>query len=91
MSIEACVVRISDIIGYIGRDLDDAIGVNKVDKNLIPANVKNILGVIWKRQILIFSVSIVLRRDARMGIKEAIEKSHVFKSKTTCTLFDRRD
>lgn len=45
MTMEACIVRISDIIGYIGRDLDDAIEVNKIDINAIPKNVKNILGI----------------------------------------------
>ena len=32
MTLEACVVRISDIIAYIGRDLDDAIELNKIKK-----------------------------------------------------------
>jgi len=44
MTLEACVVRISDIIGYIGRDLDDAIEVKSIDKSLIPNNIKNVLG-----------------------------------------------
>lgn len=44
MTMEACVVRISDIIGYIGRDLEDAIEVKKINKNNIPFNIKNILG-----------------------------------------------
>lgn len=44
MTLEACVVRISDIIGYIGRDLDDAIEVNKINKNNIPENIKKVLG-----------------------------------------------
>ena len=44
MTLEACVVRISDIIGYIGRDLCDAIELNKVSVEDIPNNVKNILG-----------------------------------------------
>ena len=44
MTLEACVVRVSDIIGYIGRDLDDAIEVDKVYKDDIPINVRNVLG-----------------------------------------------
>ena len=44
MTLEACVVRISDIIGYIGRDLDDAIEVKKFDKALLPDNVRKVLG-----------------------------------------------
>lgn len=44
MTLEACVVRISDIIGYIGRDLNDAIEVGKIDETKIPAKIKSILG-----------------------------------------------
>lgn len=44
MTLEACVVRISDIIGYIGRDLRDALEVNKLDINNIPNNVKETIG-----------------------------------------------
>ena len=45
MTLEACVVRISDIIGYIGRDLEDAIEVNKINRNDIPNNIVTVLGI----------------------------------------------
>ena len=44
MTLEGCVVRISDIIGYIGRDLEDAIRLQIITKNDIPSKVKKILG-----------------------------------------------
>ena len=44
MTLEACVVRISDIIGYIGRDLEDAIIEKKIKRTDIPIEIKNILG-----------------------------------------------
>ena len=44
MTLEACVVRISDIIGYIGRDLDDAIEVGQIKKEDIPLTIKEVLG-----------------------------------------------
>ena len=44
MTMEGCVVRISDIIGYLGRDVEDAIRLGKLDKNEIPDSIKNILG-----------------------------------------------
>ena len=44
MTLEACVVRISDIIGYIGRDLEDAIEVGKIKRENIPENIVNNLG-----------------------------------------------
>lgn len=44
MTLEGCVVRISDIIGYLGRDIEDAVrlGVFKIDE--IPDSIKSILG-----------------------------------------------
>ena len=44
MTLEACVVRISDIIGYIGRDLEDAIEVGKIKRKDIPKNIVDNLG-----------------------------------------------
>lgn len=44
MTLEGCVVRISDIIGYLGRDIEDAVrlGVFSIDE--IPESLKEILG-----------------------------------------------
>ena len=44
MTLEGCVVRISDVIGYIGRDIEDAIRLNVIDINDIPENIKKELG-----------------------------------------------
>ena len=44
MTLEGCVVRISDIIGYIGKDVDDAMRLGVVDKNDIPLSITNVLG-----------------------------------------------
>ena len=44
MTLEACVVRISDIIAYIGRDLEDAIEIGKLNKDTLPDSIKDILG-----------------------------------------------
>ena len=44
MTMEGCVVRISDIIGYLGRDIEDAIRLGVLDKETIPDSIKNILG-----------------------------------------------
>lgn len=44
MTLEGCVVRISDIIGYIGKDIDDAKRLNGFDVNTLPENVKEVLG-----------------------------------------------
>lgn len=44
MTLEGCVVRISDIIAYIGKDLEDAIRLGKITNDDIPDNIKQILG-----------------------------------------------
>ncbi len=45
MTLEGCVVRISDIIGYIGRDIEDAIMIGKIKREEIPTEISNVLGV----------------------------------------------
>lgn len=44
MTLEGCVVRISDIIAYLGRDIEDAVRVGKFDIKDIPENISKILG-----------------------------------------------
>jgi len=44
MTMEGCVVRMADTISYIGRDLEDAIRLNLVDRKNIPKECKRILG-----------------------------------------------
>lgn len=44
MTLEGCVVRISDIIGYIGKDIEDAKNLGKIDIKQIPDNITKELG-----------------------------------------------
>ena len=44
MTMEGCVVRISDIIGYLGRDIEDAVRLGVCNSNEIPASLSKILG-----------------------------------------------
>lgn len=44
MTLEGCIVRLSDIISYLGRDVEDAERLGLLDKNDIPLIVKNVLG-----------------------------------------------
>ena len=44
MTLEACVVRISDIIAYIGRDFEDAIAVRLINRNSLPKSIDNAIG-----------------------------------------------
>ena len=45
MTLEGCVVRISDIIGYIGRDIEDAIRMNVINMDEIPKEISSVLGL----------------------------------------------
>lgn len=43
-TLEGCVVRISDIIAYIGKDIEDAIRVGVLKQEDFPSEIKNVLG-----------------------------------------------
>lgn len=44
MTLEGCVVRISDVISYIGKDIEDAITMNILKKEELPESIMEILG-----------------------------------------------
>ena len=44
MTLEGCVVRISDVIGYVGRDLEDAIRMNVIKLSDVPNSITDVLG-----------------------------------------------
>lgn len=44
MTLEGCVTRISDIIAYIGRDIEDAIRLGLITRQELPNSIINILG-----------------------------------------------
>jgi dGTPase len=44
MTLEGCVMRISDVIAYVGRDIEDAIILKLVKREDIPQEITKILG-----------------------------------------------
>lgn len=44
MTLEGCVVRISDVISYVGKDIEDAMRVGIVQENDLPDEVVRVLG-----------------------------------------------
>lgn len=44
MTLEGCVVRISDIVGYIGRDIEDSINLGLFNRDDLPKEITNVLG-----------------------------------------------
>ena len=44
MTLEGCVVRFSDIIGYVGRDIEDAIRLGVLSKKELPEEIVSMIG-----------------------------------------------
>lgn len=44
MTLEGCVVRLSDLIAYLGRDVEDAIRLKIITKKDIPTKITKVLG-----------------------------------------------
>lgn len=44
MTLEGCVVRVSDIIAYIGKDIEDAIRLGVIKKEELPKNITKLIG-----------------------------------------------
>ena len=44
MTLEGCVVRFSDIICYIGQDIEDAINIGVLKREEVPSNIREVLG-----------------------------------------------
>ncbi len=44
MTLEGCVVRISDVIAYIGRDIEDAITLRLIERKDIPQEIRQTIG-----------------------------------------------
>jgi len=44
MTLEGCVVRISDLIAYLGRDIEDGIRLNLVSFEDVPESITKVLG-----------------------------------------------
>lgn len=68
MTLEGCVVRISDVIGYIGRDIEDAIILGKINRNEIPKEISQVLGTTNKEIINTIILDI---------IKQSINKPYI--------------
>ncbi len=44
MTLEGCVVRISDVIAYVGRDIEDSINLGLFKREDIPKEISDVLG-----------------------------------------------
>ena len=58
-TLEGCVVRISDLIAYLGRDIEDAIRMKLIKEEDIPSNIKESLGVKNKDIVNTFILDVI--------------------------------
>ena len=73
MTLEGCVVRISDVIGYIGRDIEDAIMIGKIKREDIPVEIQSVLGTTNKEIVNAIILDI---------IKNSMDKPYIKMSDT---------
>ena len=45
MTLEGCVVRISDVVAYIGKDIEDALRLNRIKISDLPSNAIKTFGI----------------------------------------------
>ena len=59
MTLEGCVVRVSDIIAYIGRDIEDAVRMGVITEEEIPREISSVLGVTNREIINTINVDLI--------------------------------
>lgn len=69
MTLEGCVVRISDIIAYIGKDIEDALVLGVIKKEEIPKSITNVVGFENKEIINTFVRDIIENSKDKSYIK----------------------
>ena len=83
MTLEGCVVRISDVISYLGRDIEDAIMLGVLSLDNLPNSVTDILG---------YSNSDIINTIVLDIIENSMNKSYITMSpkinKAICDLKD---
>ena len=91
MTLEGCVVRISDIIAYIGRDIEDAIILGKLKRSDIPKEIKEVLGDNNKEIINSIVLDIVENSYGKNAIclsKEVFEAVNALKNFNYKNIYD---
>lgn len=59
MTLEGCVVRISDMIAYVGRDIEDSINLGLFERKDLPKEITDILGNSNKEIINTITIDII--------------------------------
>ena len=80
MTLEGCVVRISDVIGYIGRDIEDAITIGLIKREDVPKNVSDVLGTTNKEIINTIITDIIFNSCEKPYVPYIKMSDEVFKA-----------
>lgn len=72
-TLEGCVVRISDIISYVGRDIEDALRLHIITKNDLPKNIMETTGYTNKEIVNYFIRDIITNSFGKCYIKMSKE------------------
>lgn len=69
MTLEGCVVRVSDILAYIGKDIEDALTLGVIKKEELPESVTKVLGVTNRDIVNTFVIDIIENSKDKPYIK----------------------
>ncbi len=69
MTLEGCVVRISDMIGYLGRDIEDAIRLGVLKESDLPKEVVEVLGKTNREIVNTITLDIITNSTGKPYIK----------------------
>lgn len=59
MTLEGCIVRVSDFIAYLGRDIEDAITVGLISRTELPAEIVEVLGATNDQIINVLALDVI--------------------------------
>ncbi len=68
-TLEGCVVRISDIISYLGRDIEDALRLHTITKDVLPKDIMEVTGYTNKEIVNYFINDIITNSYGKDYIK----------------------
>ena len=80
MTLEGCVVRLSDVIAYVGRDIEDAIRLGVLKKEDIPKEITDVLGTDNKEIINTIILDIIKNSENKPYIKMSDEVFNALKN-----------
>lgn len=88
MTLEACVVRISDMIAYLGKDIDDAITLGLLSREQLPKEVTSVLGSSNKKIVNTIILDIIENSQNKNYIKLS---NRVFKAMNLLKEFNYKE